>query len=41
MDYDEPHLVSNEKTQPIQQIEWGISALVVTSSFLPLSTTIL
>jgi len=41
MDYDEPHFVSNEKTQPIQHIEWGIGALVATGSFLPLSTTIL
>jgi hypothetical protein len=28
MDYDEPHLSLNEKTQPIQWTEWSTGALV-------------
>jgi hypothetical protein len=33
MDYDEPHLMLNEKTQPIQWTERPIGALVVVGSF--------
>jgi hypothetical protein len=32
MDYDEPHLASNEKTQPIQWIEWPTGAMAVIGS---------
>jgi hypothetical protein len=32
MDYDEPHLVLNEKMQPIQGIERPTSALVAADS---------
>jgi hypothetical protein len=39
MDYDEPHLVSNEKTQPIQWTKWPTGALVVASSFWPKTYT--
>jgi hypothetical protein len=35
MDYDEPHLMPNEKTQPIQWIERPIGALMATSSLWP------
>jgi hypothetical protein len=35
MDYDEPHLVPNEETQPIQWTLWPTSALVVASSLSP------
>jgi len=35
MDRDEPHLVPNEKTKPIQWTKWPIGALVVTSSLWP------
>jgi hypothetical protein len=33
MDCDEPHLMSNEKTQPIQWIERPTGALVDAGSF--------
>jgi hypothetical protein len=33
MDCDEPHLTSNEKTQPIQWTKWPTGGLVVASSF--------
>jgi len=33
MDCDEPHLVPNEKTQPIEWTERPTNALVATSSF--------
>ncbi len=32
MDCDEPHLTSNEKTQPIQWTEWPTGALVAAGS---------
>jgi len=32
MDCDEPSLVPNEKTEPIQWTEWPIGALVVVGS---------
>jgi hypothetical protein len=32
MDYDEPHLTLNEKTQPIQWMERPTGALVVAGS---------
>jgi hypothetical protein len=32
MNYNDPHLISNEKTQPIHWIEWLISALMIASS---------
>jgi len=35
MDCDEPHLVLNEKMQPIQWTERPTSALVVIGSFWP------
>jgi hypothetical protein len=35
MDSDEPHLVLNEETQPIQRTEWGTSALVAAGSLWP------
>jgi len=35
MDYDEPHLALNEKTQPVQWTKWPTSALVVASSLWP------
>jgi len=35
MDCDEPHLVLNEKTQPIQWTKWPIGALVVDGSLWP------
>jgi hypothetical protein len=35
MDRDEPHLASNEKTQPIQWTEWSTCALVVIGSLWP------
>jgi hypothetical protein len=35
MDCDEPHLVLNEKTQPIQWTEWLIGALVAIGSLYP------
>jgi hypothetical protein len=33
MDSDEPHMMPNEKTQPIQWTEWPIGALVAVGSF--------
>jgi hypothetical protein len=36
MDCDEPHLMSNEKTQPIQWTEWPTDALVAIGSFWPM-----
>ncbi len=35
MNYDEPHLVPNEKTQPIKWTKRPISALVAIGSFWP------
>ncbi len=35
MDYDEPHLTSNEKTQPIQWTEQPTDALVAAGSLWP------
>jgi hypothetical protein len=35
MDYDEPHLTLNEKTQPIQWKKWPTSALVAVGSLWP------
>jgi len=35
MDYDEPHLTLNEKTQPIQWTKRATGALVVASSLWP------
>jgi len=35
MDYDEPHLVPNEKTQPIQRTERPTGALVAGGSLWP------
>jgi len=35
MDFDEPFLALNEKTQPIQWIEWPTGALVVAGSVWP------
>jgi hypothetical protein len=32
MDWDEPHLAPNEKTQPIQWTEWPTGALVAAGS---------
>jgi len=37
MDCDEPHLMLNGKTQPIQSIEWPTGALVVVGSLGPFS----
>jgi len=41
MDCDEPHLASNEKTQPIQWTERPIGALVVTGSLWPQISTLI
>jgi len=35
MDYDEPHLVLNEKTQPIQWTERPIGTFVAAGSLCP------
>ncbi len=39
MDYDEPHLMPNEKMQPIQWTEWSTGALVVVGSLQPYVVT--
>jgi hypothetical protein len=39
MDYDEPHLMSNDKTQPIQWTEQPTGALVAAGSFWPRRST--
>jgi hypothetical protein len=36
MDCDEPHLMPNEKMQPIQWTEWPTGALVAAGSLWPL-----
>ncbi len=36
MDYDEPHLTLNEKTQPIEWTKRPISALVAVGSLWPI-----
>jgi len=35
MDYDQPHMMSNEKTQSIKWTKWPIGALVVVGSLRP------
>jgi hypothetical protein len=35
MDYDEPHLMSNEKTHPIWWTKWPTGALVAIGSLGP------
>jgi len=38
MDCEEPHLMLNENTQPIQWTEWPTSALVAAGSLWPFKT---
>ncbi len=40
MEYDEPHLTSNEKTQPVQWTKRLIGALVVVGSFWPIESSL-
>jgi hypothetical protein len=36
MDWDEPHLMPNEKMQPIQWTEWPTGALMAAGSLWPM-----